>query len=70
MIDVTKDVECAMWFATRKWVTGEIAGSDDGSPGVIYRFDGHEIERAMRDHLTGRGATPPSIFARPLVLVS
>jgi hypothetical protein len=59
MIDVTRDVDTAVWFATRDWSTGEVAGSDDGSPGVIYRFDGHRLQAMMRNHLTGPGAMPP-----------
>jgi hypothetical protein len=59
MIDVTKDIDCAIWFATHEWDTGELAGSADGSPGVIYRFDRAKIAELMQNHLTGPGAMPP-----------
>jgi hypothetical protein len=59
MVDTTRDIDTAAWFATHNWSTGELAKSIDGSSGVIYRFDGQNFSTMMENHLTGAGATPP-----------
>ncbi|CAH1661285.1 hypothetical protein [Chelatococcus asaccharovorans] len=59
MVDVSTSVGAAVWFATRDWTTGEIAGSSGGSPGVIYRFDATKIAEILRKHVDGPGAMPP-----------
>ena len=59
MIDVSKDIDIAIWFATRDWNTGALAGSRDGSPGAIYRFDADRISAMMDHSISGPGATPP-----------
>jgi len=59
MIDVSKDVDTAVWFATRDWKTGEITKSSDGSPGVIYRFDAQKIKTMMDQSVNGPGAMAP-----------
>lgn len=60
MVDVSTSVGAAVWFATRDWTSGEIAGSSGGSPGVIYRFDATKIADILRRHVDGPGAMPPS----------
>jgi hypothetical protein len=64
MIDVSKSIPVSAWFATRDWKTGRIVGSNDGSPGVIYRFDADKIAGVLRKHIDGPGAmSPPAMQA-------
>lgn len=59
MVDVSTSIGAAVWFATRDWESGNVAGSSDGSPGVIYRFDAGKIAGLIARHIAGPGATPP-----------
>lgn len=59
MVDVSTSIGAAAWFATRDWESGKVAGSNDGSPGVIYRFDAGKIAGYMDRHIAGPGAMPP-----------
>lgn len=63
MIDVTRSTDVAAWFASRDWMTGQIASAGDGTPGVIYRFDAERISAILDAHLDGPGATPPPELA-------
>ena len=63
MIDVSTSIDASVWFATRDWKTGEVAGSSDGT-GVIYRIDAGRIARALGGHLKGPAAmAPPQMHA-------
>jgi len=42
MVDITRDVDTAVWFATRDWETGHLV-RHPGEQGVIYRFDESKI---------------------------
>jgi hypothetical protein len=61
MVDVTKSLDAALWFATRNWETGEIDRPSDCDSGVIYRFDQERINSAINLRLTGSGAIVPPI---------
>jgi len=50
MIDVTRDVEVAGWFASHHW-NGELASRDPAGWGVIYRFDAEEINKCLSKEL-------------------
>lgn len=42
MVDITRDIDTAVWFATRDWETGHLV-RHPGEQGVIYRFDESKI---------------------------
>ena len=50
MIDVTRDVDVAGWFASHRW-TGELASGDNSESGVIYRFDAEMINECLSKEL-------------------
>jgi len=60
MLDVSCSIDAAAWFASREWSSGAVAGSHDGSPGVIYRIDAHKILRMLDKHIIGPGALAPA----------
>jgi hypothetical protein len=60
IVDVSTSIDAAVWFATRDWVTGNLAGSEDGSPGVIYRIGADRIFDILRKHVNGPDAMPPA----------
>jgi len=62
MVDVSTSIDASIWFATRDWKTGKVAGSHDGSPGVIYRVDAKEVEGILSKHISGPGAMAPPAF--------
>lgn len=59
MVDVSSSIDAATWFATRDWSSGAVAGSHDGSPGVIYRIDAHKVLGILDKHINGPGALAP-----------
>jgi hypothetical protein len=59
MVDVSTSIDASAWFATRDWESGEVTGSRGGEPGVIYRIDALAVARALRNYISGPGATPP-----------
>jgi hypothetical protein len=49
MVDISRSIDVAVWFATRDWKTGAVAGSRNGGPGAIYRFDSSQIGKMMNE---------------------
>lgn len=62
MVDVSSSIDAATWFATRDWSSGALAGSHDGSCGVIYRIDAHKILGILDKHINGSGALAPPVM--------
>ncbi len=60
MVDVSSSIDAATWFATRDWSSGAVAGSRDGSPGVIYRIDADKVLGILDKHINGPGALAPA----------
>lgn len=60
MIDVTRNPEVAVWFASRQWNDGRVFGTTSKEPtGYIYRFDEEAISRMLNDRvLWGSGRAP------------
>jgi len=50
MIDATRDVDVAGWFASHRW-NGELAAGDNSAWGVIYRFDCEKIDKCLKKEL-------------------
>ena len=48
MVDITNEVDVAVWFATHRFANGDIARGDHDERGVIYRFDKEVIEKFVR----------------------
>jgi FRG domain len=46
MVDVTKSVEVAGWFASHRYDDGTVIAESD-SPGIVYRFDKKSIDAAI-----------------------
>lgn len=59
MIDVTKDIDMATWFATTDWETGKRKSAGGGRPGVIYRFDAAKFDKLIDMRITGNEANAP-----------
>jgi hypothetical protein len=62
MVDVSTDIDTGVWFATRDWTTGAVAGSGDGGPGAIYRIDATKVEDMMQGHISGPGSRANPTF--------
>jgi hypothetical protein len=45
MVDITNEVDVAVWFATHRFASGDIAQGDHDERGVIYRFDKEVMEK-------------------------
>lgn len=60
MVDISRSIDVAVWFATRNWKTGAVAGSRSGGAGAIYRFDSSQIVKMMGElHREDKGAPVP-----------
>jgi hypothetical protein len=62
MVNVSTSIHASVWFATRDWKTGKVAGSSDGSPGVIYRIDAKKMEGILDRHISRPGAVASPAF--------
>jgi hypothetical protein len=47
MVDVTRSIDVAIWFAAFRWKDGSLIGSSSDDVGVIYRFDEEAIKRVL-----------------------
>jgi hypothetical protein len=45
MVDITKEIDVAVWFATHRFASGDVVRGDHDERGVIYRFDAEVIKR-------------------------
>jgi len=61
MVDITDDVDVAVWFATHLFSTGELVRSEHDDRGVIYRFNAAAIEKFVPPAVDV-GARDPSKF--------
>lgn len=57
MVDVTKSVDVASWFASRRYADGSVI-AEARTPGVIYRFDKHQIDEVLRTRFVHRDDSP------------
>lgn len=60
MVDVTKNVDVAAWFASHKWLQDEPIRSKDGV-GVIYRFDRVKLNECLAKELLAQTAAAQRI---------
>jgi hypothetical protein len=61
MVDITNDVEVAVWFATHLFGSGDLARSEPDERGVIYRFNAESIQKFVPPAVEV-GAREPSRF--------
>jgi hypothetical protein len=73
MVDMTSEVDVAVWFATHRFASGEVARADHDGRGVIYRFDAEVIKQfippAVNIGAQTRGAFPFGSLAAPAGLI-
>ena len=61
MVDITNEVDVAVWFATHLFGTGELVRSEHDDRGVIYRFNAETIQKFVPPAVEV-GARDPSRF--------
>lgn len=73
LVDVTDDVNVALWFATHEWNARQPLPAA-GSEGVVYRFDREQLEHALKAQflsmlrwaLEKRLPPPPPFFVQEI----